>query len=450
MAGLMMFDNADTFKKGYANGLAGLAYNSQGAERESALGKLANVDAGYAQELKSSYEKQDYSDLIDAAGILRAVRGTPQEGQAWASLKPRIEQKYGFQLPEMPNESVWGVIDQIKAAQGGGGQRVHSQYMGADGKMRVIMSDGTEKEMGAYNPKFKMNVDAFGNVTGYNSVDNSLAPTAAAPIGGNTQPKQEPKMTEADLTTYLNALNVKGEELVAGGADRAQVNAWMEEQVASLPKEFAANPTQAKVGVKDEAPKSDGAPSGYRFQTDGSLAFIPGGPADPATNPQSQKPLPKWAVDKYDDILGAQTAGANAMEKAAKHLQRIGRGELTVSPVAAGVGAIRRGTGFGNAQDANLAELKADLTEIVNDSLRLNKGVQTEGDSQRAYKAVMDSNDNETLVRALTRLIEVNKKGIELQKARRALVDKSLNKGPAQTQAPSAPSGGGWSYGGVK
>lgn len=62
------------------------------------------------------------------------------------------------------------------------------------------------------------------------------------------------------------------------------------------------------------------------------------------------------------------------------------------------------------------AELERNVTRIVNESLRLNKGVQTEGDAQRAAKelqAAFAKNDNATMQKALEELEQINVRGAE-------------------------------------
>lgn len=54
--------------------------------------------------------------------------------------------------------------------------------------------------------------------------------------------------------------------------------------------------------VSRAQPKQDTPPSGYRYQSDGSLAFIPGGPADPATKTSAGlKPVPAKIQSGYVD-----------------------------------------------------------------------------------------------------------------------------------------------------
>lgn len=166
--------------------------------------------------------------------------------------------------------------------------------------------------------------------------------------------------------------------------------------------------------------------------------------ADPSA--KSAKPMPVGAMKADLEIEEALQAGQSAQELAAKHLARIESGEVDISPVSSGIGAVRRGLGIGNAKDANLAELKADLTAVVNASLRLNKGVQTEGDSARAYKEVMDSNDTATLKRALDRLTKINERGAALQERKRSI----LRKNYGQPDDEALPTDNGWSIQEVK
>lgn len=255
MAGMMMFDNAGTFNQGYANGLAGLAMNSQGDKRQSALAKLAGVDANAAYKIKQQTDEQDYSGLVKAANVMRAFKGTPQADQAYASLAPRISQQYGIEMPSQLDDTVWQAVDQIAQAAGGStSDNVQSTFIDPEGNLNYLSRGGQTVNTGKrVSDKFSPMVDPVtGQVSGYSSRGNNLAPTFA----GN----QSSGMSEGDLTTYLNALNAKGQELVAAGNDKAQVNAWMDDQIANLPKVFIASPSQARVNVKPEAPKSQSRP----------------------------------------------------------------------------------------------------------------------------------------------------------------------------------------------
>ncbi|GAB3054069.1 hypothetical protein [Stenotrophomonas tumulicola] len=102
---------------------------------------------------------------------------------------------------------------------------------------------------------------------------------------------------------------------------------------------------------------------------------------------------------------------------------RMADGSLSVSPWAAAAGVARTKLGIANANDVNLTEWDADRTKIVNESLRLNNGVQTEGDAQRAANELMSANDEQTVRRALRRLSEINARAVELQQRKAGLVN---------------------------
>ena len=50
------------------------------------------------------------------------------------------------------------------------------------------------------------------------------------------------------------------------------------------------------------------------------------------------------------------------------------------------------------------------MAKVINESLRLNKGVQTEGDSQRAAKELGDANTEALAYSAIKELQEINKR----------------------------------------
>jgi len=429
MAEMMLFDNADTFNKSRANGLAGLAFNSQGDQRQSALGKLAGLDARGAMAMKTGLQEQDYSDLIQGADLLINLKDNPaMASQAYDRMKPMLE-RYGIQAPPVLDQTVMDTAFKLSEASRGvdNSNNVQSTFIDPQGNLNYLSRGGKVVNTGnQVSDKYNMFTDPVtGQVSGYSGRGNTLNPTS------NGQPQQGGGDPMADINTRLEqGIQLRKE----AGWPAEKINAWAESEWQKGQAQVQQNGVieqgapQAQVGVKPDASQTI---TPYQQQQldlqNKKFAYD----QKKGTN----KPLPKWAADRYDEITEALEAGANSMQKASMHLDRIAKGELEVSPIMSGVGAIRRGTGFGNAQDANLAELKADLTEIVNQSLRLNKGVQTEGDAQRSYKEVMDSNDKETLVRALSRLIQTNKKAIILQQKRRAQTDAQLKISPQSTQA---------------
>ena len=90
--------------------------------------------------------------------------------------------------------------------------------------------------------------------------------------------------------------------------------------------------------------------------------------------------------------------------------------ELNLSAINNAAYAARNFLGRSTPESLAYSQLQEAKTRIINDSLRLNKGTQTEGDAQRAaneIEAAFAKNDTEATRRALLRLYDVNKTAVE-------------------------------------
>lgn len=85
-----------------------------------------------------------------------------------------------------------------------------------------------------------------------------------------------------------------------------------------------------------------------------------------------------------------------------------------------GEGLVDSALGFFGAsgeEERNSAAFDTFLEKLRNDTLRLNKGVQTEGDAQRALNEIIaNKNDTEIVKTQLKRLRELNERAVELRK----------------------------------
>lgn len=154
------------------------------------------------------------------------------------------------------------------------------------------------------------------------------------------------------------------------------------------------------------------------------------------------KPLPPAALKELLAGEDAMAAAQNVSSMIKKHSQRMADGSLVFGPVDSIGAQFRTRLGMSNANDVNLNEYRADLTKIVNESLRLNSGVQTEGDAQRAANELMDANDPATAARALRRLQEYNTRAIELQKRKMDLVRRNYGQDASGQPTQQRPSSG--------
>jgi hypothetical protein len=113
------------------------------------------------------------------------------------------------------------------------------------------------------------------------------------------------------------------------------------------------------------------------------------------------------------EILGT-AANINAMLAGYEDLMR--RGQIPTTLPGRANAFIRNNAGASTEETRNLASFRADLERLRNESLRLNTGVQTEGDAQRAWsELIANMNDPAVVLRRLQEIQTYNNRAIELR-----------------------------------
>lgn len=87
------------------------------------------------------------------------------------------------------------------------------------------------------------------------------------------------------------------------------------------------------------------------------------------------------------------------------------RGDFNVDPVSRLGYKVGQATGMGGPETAAFGSFQSTLEKMRNDSLRLNKGVQTEGDAQRAWNELftaLGQNDTGTVTKRLDEIAQLN------------------------------------------
>lgn len=257
-----------------------------------------------------------------------------------------------------------------------------------------------------------------------------LAGAGAASLGLTTKPLEMTKIAgdvaynpyaQPDQTVNVTPL---------GEAAIGQRNASAASSYAS------ANNSNASAARTRQAAGIDAA----KFGLERSGQWNPGGKSA-GTLGDSGKPLPVGALKDLlavEDALGG-TAVLNDIIQ--KNAARLADGTLKISPQNAALAWGRTGLGMATDGDVALNEWKSDLTKIVNESLRLNKGVQTEGDAQRAANELMSANDPRTAAAALARLAKFNRQAVELQTRKQDIIN--ANYGRSSTPGVEPRSFGG-------
>lgn len=218
----------------------------------------------------------------------------------------------------------------------------------------------------------------------------------------------------------------------------------------------------APVVVAGGGSKPQKAPVGYRFSSDGeSLEPIPGGPKDPGVFklPTQALRLQQAEVDAIGTSAAIKADLGRVIEQLSPSVDaKTGAAKppaLQLGLFNNAVGSARNYIGMSDENSRNLGSFKATLEKLRNDSLRLNKGVQTEGDAVRAWNEILaNPNDQEFVKKRLAEVQEINDRAIDLRKMNIDNIRRNYGAPPLDTSgqevvrpaignAPASPKGTG-------
>lgn len=120
------------------------------------------------------------------------------------------------------------------------------------------------------------------------------------------------------------------------------------------------------------------------------------------------KPLPSYLAKDEEADYGTATAATNLASDANNFINRIKSGDIKFG--LKDRASIRTRQAFGSQDPDVIAREDYDkfLKVLTNESLRLNKGTQTEGDAVRAAKELESSESPAAAAAAMRRLVEIN------------------------------------------
>jgi hypothetical protein len=142
---------------------------------------------------------------------------------------------------------------------------------------------------------------------------------------------------------------------------------------------------------------------------------------DAPPNPQNApKPLPAAALRIQDEAIEQMMPMGGLNNRIDRLLEDLGpKGNLRLGVVLNQTNRALNATGISTPQSRAYEDLKTNLEQFRNGILMLHKGVQTEGDAQRAMNQIVQNiSDREVVAQALKRLRELNDDASRLQTTR--------------------------------
>lgn len=126
--------------------------------------------------------------------------------------------------------------------------------------------------------------------------------------------------------------------------------------------------------------------------------------------------LPATVQKFEEEDMAAINTASGINSRLGPTRQRLDNGQLNLGPIANLVSEGRNWAGMSDQNSRKYASFRADLEKMRNDSLRLNKGVQTEGDAQRAWNEVFKNMNDEKLVsQRLSEIEQINNEAIRFR-----------------------------------
>src|SRR5690606_36557126 len=114
---------------------------------------------------------------------------------------------------------------------------------------------------------------------------------------------------------------------------------------------------------------------------------------------QEAKPLTAQQSRQLEGYLQEIETASSINSELSRFDQMLSDGSLNLGPVANLQPYSLNRLGISSPNSTNFPEFRSTLERLRNDSLRLNSGVQTEGDAQRAWNELISNINDEQVVR---------------------------------------------------
>lgn len=156
--------------------------------------------------------------------------------------------------------------------------------------------------------------------------------------------------------------------------------------------------------------------------------------AEAARQQKNTPKLPTPALKLQQEELDAIGTASSINADLGGIATQIEEGKLKLSLGGNVAGSVRNFLGISNDNSKNLASFKSTLERLRNESLRLNKGVQTEGDAQRAWNELISNiNDKGVVKQRLGEIQKLNERAANLRKMNVEVIRSNFGVEPMDT-----------------
>lgn len=131
----------------------------------------------------------------------------------------------------------------------------------------------------------------------------------------------------------------------------------------------------------------------------------------------TNKPIPTAALKMQQSELDALSTASGIDGQLGRIQGQLESGKLSFGPVSNLINQARNASGMSTEESRNQASFRSTLEKLRNDSLRLNAGVQTDGDAQRAWNELFTNlNDTDLVKQRLGEIRGINTRAAQIRK----------------------------------
>lgn len=365
------------------------------AEGELKAG-IANAQREQALAHANLFDQQSAKVKAESDALAqRRQYQTPEFSNKIAAALTGLSDEQGQQLSGFQSRGNWGESRGAELPEGQEGppmpvQNAQPAWFNPQLQQRFNQARGAHlANLGATgNTNAEQMTDAYTKLLGQNRIDSAMIDPKQAEMLGRAMAASQGKALfhqgangVMDQFSGKETINDVGRSAILENKAQAnQANASAAQHIASR------DLTRSKIGQVQTVTMPDGA------------TVISGPPP---------KPMPVAALKLIQEENDELKAASDTVTKTQNYIEQLEKGKLKLSPASNFIGQARNLAGMSDDNSKNLASFKADLEKMRNDSLRLNKGVQTEGDAQRAWNELFANINDEGVVKQ--RLAEIAK-----------------------------------------
>jgi len=446
----------------------GYAFGTQ--QRQNAVAERQSA-VQFEQEQEKYGEERQAKTLVNMAKMLTTLPAQARPAM-YQKMVPVLRNNIGLNVPDAYDDTSAQMIDQTA-------QSILQAYSGeqedttpADirslqilqGNPELLDLDLRRRQAGGMVPKLVETSQGYGwgtpgagiqlapleGVAGQQSPQAAPAPALFAALGQKygIQPTSVQRSTErnTDVGGVPNSYHLSGQaadwvvpqQYKAQFMQDARANGYEAidegDHIHIEPAGSRGGPAQGGGSIAQPRPPDRTPPAGYRTTTDGNLEVIPGGPAD---KPEQSKPMPASILKMRQEAREALSVSEGIDSELARIYDDLDEGRLELGLIRNQLYKAANVTGQSTDASRRYQGMTSTFEKLRNDSLRLNNGVQTEGDAQRAWKELLGNlNDTDNVKEQLRRIRRLNERAIMLHQENMEAIDQEYGRGQRAASGP--------------